>query len=122
MLEIDVLVALSLGMTIEQLINSYRITFSVMRKYENDTWFDANGRIVFSAKNMGNLVYKRAEWEGDIKGAISGKKFYRTIIDDTMPSGPIERMIEYVAPFDRCYREKDYETAWKFFEEKYMKN
>ena len=38
---------------------------------------------------------------------------------DTMPGGPVERTIEYVAPFDRCDRERDYETAWKFFEEKY---
>lgn len=121
MIEIDVLAALSLGMSLEQLIDSYRITFSVMRKYENDTWFDANGRIVFSAKNMGDLTYKRTEWENGIKGASNGKKFHRLITDDTMPGGPIERTIEYVAPFDRCDREQDYETAWKFFEEKYAK-
>ena len=30
-----------------------------------------------------------------------------------------DKHIEYVAPFDRCDREQDYETAWKFFEEKY---
>lgn len=119
MLEIDVLTAMALGMTLEQLIDAYRITFSVMRKYENDTWYDANGRITFSAKNMGDLTYKRPEWENGIKGASSGQKFYRTITDDTMPGGPVERTIEYVAPFDRCDREQDYETAWKFFEEKY---
>ena len=49
----------------------------------------------------------------------AGQKFYRTITDDTIPGGPVERTIEYVAPFDCCDREKDYETAWKFFEEKY---
>ena len=32
------------------------------------------------------------------------------------------RTIEYVAPFDRCDREQDYETAWRFFEEKYGKD
>ncbi len=26
----------------------------------------------------------------------------RTITDDTQPSGPIQRTIEYHAPFDRC--------------------
>lgn len=118
-LEIDVLTALALGMSLEQLIDSYRITFSVMRKYENDTWYDVSGRIVFSAKNFGDLTFKRSEWESSIKDAPAGQKFYRTIIDDTMPGGPVERTIEYVAPFDRCDREKDYETAWKFFEEKY---
>ena len=29
--------------------------------------------------------------------------------------GPVERTIEYVAPFDKCDREQDYETAWAFF-------
>ena len=117
--EIDVLTAMALGMTLDQLIDAYRITFSVMRKYENDTWYDSNGRIVFSSKNMGDLTYKRPEWENLVKDAPAGKKFYRIITDDTMPGGPVERTIEYVAPFDRCDREKDYEIAWKFFEEKY---
>jgi hypothetical protein len=47
--------------------------------------------------------------------------FKRTITDDTQPGGSVERTIEYVAPFDRCDREQDYETAWRFFEEKYGK-
>jgi len=63
--------------------------------------------------------YSRSEWENGIKGAPAGQKFYRTVTDDTIPSGPIERTIEYVAPFDCCDRVKNYETAWKFFEEKY---
>lgn len=29
--------------------------------------------------------------------------------------------IEYVVPFDRCDRVEDYETAWKFFKDKYGK-
>lgn len=68
---------------------------------------------------MTNVGFSRPEWENGIKGAPAGKKFYRTIMDDTIPGGPVERIIEYVAPFDRCDREQDYETAWKFFEEKY---
>lgn len=70
---------------------------------------------------MTNVGYSRPEWENGIKGAPAGQKFYRPIIDDTMPGGPVERTIEYVAPFDHCDREQDYETAWKFFEEKYGK-
>ena len=42
-----------------------------------------------------------------------------TIIDDTMPGGPVERKIVYEAPFDRCDREKDYEEVWKNFEERF---
>ena len=122
LLEIDVLVAMGIGLNLKQLTTLYRLQFPVMQQYENDTWYDSNGRIVFSAKNMGDLTYKRPEWEKKVKDAPEGKRFYRTINDDTMPGGPVERTIEYVAPFDRCDREQDYETAWKFFEEKYGKN
>ena len=122
LVEIDVLVAMELGMTLEQLKEIYRIQFPVMRQYEKDTWYDANGRIVFTTnRSLTNVGFSRKEWEDGIKGAPAGKKFYRTITDDTMPGGPVERTIEYVAPVDRCDREKDYETAWKFFEEKYGK-
>lgn len=107
-------------MTLKQLKTIYRIQFPVLQSYENDTWYDTNGRIVFTNnRSLTGVGFSRTEWENGIKGAPAGKKFYRTITDDTMPSGPIERTIEYVAPFDRCDREKDYEIAWKFFEEKY---
>jgi len=118
LLEIDVLVSLNLGMTLEQLIYIYEMQFPVFSKYENDTWYDANGRIVFSAKNYGDLIYSRNEFE-QIKNAKTGEKFYRTIIDDTMPGGPVERTIEYVAPFDKCDRIEDYKRAWEFFSNKY---
>lgn len=121
MVEIDVLTAMALGMTLDQLIDVYRITFPVMRKYENDTWYDRNGRIVFSAKNMGDLAYKRPEWEREIKSAASGTVFRRTIINNTLPEGAKECVLEYVAPFECCDREKDYEAAWKFFEKRYGK-
>ncbi len=42
----------------------------------------------------------------------------RTIVDDTLPGGPRERTIVYKAPFDRCDREADYETAWAEFEKR----
>lgn len=122
LVEIDVLTAMALGMTLEQLKTIYRIQFPVLQQYEADTWYDANGRIVFTNnRSLTNVGFSRPEWENGIKGAPAGKKFYRTITDDTMPGGPVERTIEYVAPFDRCDREQDYETAWRFFEEKYGK-
>ena len=119
LVEIDVITAMALGMSLKQLIAIYHSQFPVLLGNENDTWYDANGRVVFSGRSMGDLVYKRPEWENGIKGAPAGQRFYRTITDDTMPGGPVERIIEYVAPFDRCDREQDYETAWHFFEEKY---
>ena len=122
LVEIDVLTAMALGMNLEQLKTIYKIQFPVLQSYEVDTWYDVNGRIVFTNnRSLTSIGFERKEWENSIKGAPAGQKFYRTITDDTIPGGPVERTIEYVAPFDRCDREKDYETAWKFFEEKYGK-
>ena len=136
LVELDVLTAMALGMTLDQLKTIYRIQFPVLQSYEADTWYDANGRITFTNnRSLTGVGFSRPEWEnpgavkhvrrsdvpwdGVMKNAPAGYVFARTIMDDTMPGGPIERTIEYVAPFDRCDRERDYETAWKFFEEKY---
>jgi len=116
LVEIDVLTAMTLGMTLDQLKTIYRIQFPVLQQYEADTWYDANGRIVFTTnRGLTGVGFSRTEWENSIKNAPAGKSFYRTITDDTQPGGPVQRTIEYVAPFDRCDREKDYETAWEFF-------
>ena len=120
MVEIDVLVAMTLGMSLEQLKVAYRVQFPTLQQHERDTYYDANGRIVYAKNNaLTNVGVSRTEFEGDFKAADKGQVFTRTFVDNTMPGGPVERTIEYVAPFDRCDREQDYETAWKFFEEKY---
>lgn len=121
LVELDVLASMALGITLDELIDIYRLTFTVLSGYEDDTWYDANGRIVFSKKNYGDLTFKRPDFE-KIKNAPAGKVFTRTIMDDTQPGGPHERTIEYVAPFDKCDRVEDYKTAWKFFTQKYGDN
>ncbi len=121
LIEIDVLVAMSLGITLEELKTVYRVQFPVLRQYEQDSWYDRNGRIVFTcSKGLTGVGFSRAEWEG-IKNMKSGI-VERTILDDTMPGGPKERTIFYEAPFDRCDREKDYEVAWAEFERRLGKN
>jgi hypothetical protein len=115
LIEIDVLIAQALGLTLEELLTIYRIQFPVLQQNERDTWYDRNGRIVFTVnRGLPGVGVDRSQWNEirDMKsGAIS-----RTIIDDTLPDGPRERTITYGAPFDRCDREGDYRLAWAEFE------
>lgn len=118
LVEIDVIVAMILGMSLEDLITIYRIQFAVLQQYEKDTWYDKNGRIIFTInRGLTGVGLERKRWN-EVKDMMSGTVEH-TIMDDTMPGGPVERTIVYEAPFDRCDREKDYEEVWKNFEERF---
>ena len=137
LVEIDVLAAMALGLTLEELLTIYRVQFPVMRQYEADTWYDRNGRIVFTvSKGLPGVGLPRKARKGDTayglrtagtacNGIALGWEdirdlqegvVTRRITDDTLPGGPVERTIEHHAPFDRCDREEDYATAWRAFE------
>ncbi|ELR98520.1 N-6 DNA methylase [Gloeocapsa sp. PCC 73106] len=123
LVEIDVLTALTLGLTSNELLSIYRVQFPVLQQYESDTWYDMNGRIAFTnSKGLIGVGFPRKAnpkqnepigWE-DIKDMDEGI-VERTIIDNTLPGGPIERAIVYEAPFTCCDRESDYALAWKAF-------
>ncbi len=111
LLEIDVLVSMELGLTIEELCSIYRIQFPVLRHNERNTWYDRNGRIVYLDGDQ-KYGLSTPDW----KRKRDQLRIERTITDDTMPGGPRERVIVYEGPFDQCDREEDYRTAWAEFE------
>ena len=136
LVELDVLHAQTLRIALNELLDAYRIQFPVLQKYENDTWYDRKGRIIFSAKSgegglprtkrpkdkryglrtpQGTQTGVALGWE-DVRNLQEGVVTF-TFMDDTLPGGPFERTIEYHAPFDRCDREEDYKEAWAYFEE-----
>ena len=136
LIEIDVLTAMALGLTLNELLTIYRVQFPVMRQYESDTWYDAKGRVVFtSSKGLPGVGLPRTAIKDDTAWAIrtpNGQRsaialgwndirdldegtVTRTVAADTLPGGPVERVIEYKAPFSRPNREKDYHQAWVAF-------
>jgi len=125
LVEIDVLSAMALGLTLDELITIYRVQFPVMQQYERETYYDLNGRIVFTTnKGLTGVGFPRKGnqrkgiigWE-DIQDMKEGTVDL-TVKDDTLPNGPIQRTITYQAPFAKCNREEDYRIAWDAFKDK----
>lgn len=133
LIEIDVLVSMALGLTLDQLQTMYRVQFPVLRSYEADTWYDQNGRIVFTnsrglvgvglprtkKKNDPQPCWNDVKHMSEEAGYTGNETVTQVVEDDTLPGGPREKTIRYQAPWFRCDREKDYEVAWKHFEERF---
>ena len=119
LVELDVLVSMALGMTLEQLKTIFRIQFSVLVQNENDTWYDKNGRIVFTSnKGITGVGIDRNEWEN----SNGSEEIVKVETDDTTEKGEIEKKITFYAPFTRCSREKDYDLVWRSFENRFSQN
>jgi hypothetical protein len=125
LVEIDVLVAQSFGLTLDQLIEIYKTQFYVLYANESGTWYDQNGRIVWtSAKGLGGAGWRKPdgkkpsarEWLASYADLEAGRTLECDVAIEFLPDGPKKVRRVFEAPFTTCDREADYRTAWAFFE------
>ncbi|MGV0433884.1 Eco57I restriction-modification methylase domain-containing protein [Corynebacterium ureicelerivorans] len=106
--EIDAIVALSLGVTANELCMIYRTQFPVMRRYDQEDRFDANGR-----KVPKEIVKADAKLKDGAELSVADRTW-------THPQSGVEYVYEY--PFRQLDREKDMREAYKRFEGRYGSN
>lgn len=136
LVEIDVIAAMALGLTLEDLEMIYTIQFPVLQQNEADTWYDQKGNIVFTcSKGLTGVGLDRKRnaktgmlgWE-DIRGEQTDENTYAgTSPTHTHTIDPQKselyggEQVTYYAPYTRCDRIADYRCAWAHFE-KVFKN
>ena len=117
-MEIDVIVAMALGLSLEELILIYNVQFPVLQQNEDDTWYDQKGNIVFTcSKGLVGVGLDRIDWER-VKSNKEGDDITHTISKSELYRG---KQITYYPPFTKCDRVEDYKRAWVHFEERFKK-
>ena len=99
--EIDAIVALSLGVTADELCMIYRTQFPVMRRYDQEDRFDANGR-----KVPKEIVKADAKLKGGAELSVADRTW-------THPQSGVEYV--YECPFRQLDREADMREAYARF-------
>jgi hypothetical protein len=113
LVEIDVIVAMALGLSLEELILIYNVQFPVLQQNEDDTWYDQKGNVVFtSSRGLAGVGVDRPVWN-QICNLQEGETYEHTIEKSELYYG---KKVTYYAPFDKCDRVEDYKIAWKHFE------
>ena len=126
LVEIDVLAAMSFGLSLEDLKFIYDIQFPVLRQNEDDTWYDQKGNVVYSVSLCKKGVgVDRATWN-TIRGEQLSDNIYQGATSSYIHTVPVEKselyggeQVTYYAPYTRCDRIADYRRAWAYFEERF---
>lgn len=133
LVEIDVIAAMALGLSLEDLEMIYNIQFPVLQQNENDTWYDAEGKIVFTcSKGLTGVGLDRPAWnamrgeeitnENDVVMGYKGAEpTYLHTIDPAKSELYGGQQQTFVAPYTKCDRIEDYRTAWTHFEKIFNK-
>lgn len=127
LMEIDVIAAMALGLSLKNLEMIYSIQFPVLQQNEGDTWYDQKGNIVFTcSKGLTGVGCDRPEWNA-IRGTVSvdgnsydgnGKPYIHTI-DPKKSELYGGQQVTYYPPYTRPDRIQDYRRAWAFFEKRF---
>ncbi len=123
LMEIDVISAMALGLSLQDLEIIYTIQFPILQQNEEDTWYDANGQIIYThSKGLTGIGMDRNTWE-----LIRGEKLNENLYAGTSPTTEFEissekselyggQKVTFIAPFTRQDRIEDYRRAWTHFE------
>ena len=115
LVEIDVITAMSLGLSLSDLITIYILQFPVLQQNEDDTWYDIKGNIVFTcSKGLIGVGLDRQIWE-TIRNQKEGETYTHTI-DPAKSELYGGQQVTYYAPYTKCDRIEDYRKAWAHFE------
>ncbi|MBT7497667.1 hypothetical protein HN662_05025, partial [Candidatus Woesearchaeota archaeon] len=119
LVEIDVISAMALGLTLDELLSIFNITFPLMQQYEDETYYDQKGSIVFTVnRGLTGVGLDRNKWN-EVKDLMAGEIIEHTIEKSELYYG---KKVTYYAPFDKCDRVEDYKTAWAHFEKIFKEN
>ena len=128
LVEIDVIAAMALGLSLQDLEMIYTIQFPVLQQNENDTWYDAEGKIVFTcSRGLTGVGLDRLAWNAmrgnpitDADGTViayeGAEPQYTHTIDPRKSELYGGQQQTFIAPYNRCDRIADYRTAWAHFE------
>lgn len=131
LVEIDVIAAMALGLSLQDLEMIYTIQFPVLQQNENDTWYDAEGKIVFTcSRGLSGVGLDRPAWnamrgnpitdaEGTVIAYEGAEPQYTHTIDPRKSELYGGQQQNFIAPYNRCDRIADYRTAWAHFEKKF---
>lgn len=112
LIENDVITAMAFNLSLEELITIYNVSFALMQQYEDETFYDQKGNVVFTVNRaLTGVGLDRNKWEA-VKNNKEGE-LVKHIIEYELHRGT---EITYYPPFEKCDRIEDYKRAWAHFE------